>query len=134
MILDAALVLSDQQAITTTAASTNYVDTLAAGDPGQPLYLYVQVDTSFTATGSATLTIDLETAAANTFSGATILYSSGAVGKATLVATAGSEYELKIPIPRGALRYLRLNYTVASGPMTAGKLTAAIVKDVDLAA
>ena len=133
MILDAFLTLADRQIITATAASTNIIDTLAAGDTGKAMFLYIQVDESFTATGSATLTIDLETDDNIAFSSATILWSSAAVAKATLVATAGREYELKIAIPRGAERYLRLNNTVASGPFTAGKYTASIVLDVDMA-
>jgi hypothetical protein len=34
---------------------------------------------------------------------------------------------VQIRVPRGAERYLRLSYTVADGPFTAGKVTAGLV-------
>jgi hypothetical protein len=136
MILDAQNLLSDAQAITATAASTNYIDLGAVGSDvngnqltrdlgkGTPVPLLIQVLTAFTASGSATLTITLEVDDNTSFSSAKTVYTSGAVAKATLVAG----YRLPIRyVPKGAdERYLRLNYTVATGPMTAGTITAGI--------
>ncbi|WP_404856436.1 Bbp16 family capsid cement protein, partial [Escherichia coli] len=34
-------------------------------------------------------------------------------------------------VPAGVQRYLRVNYSVATGPLTAGKFTAGINLDVD---
>ena len=132
MITDTELVMSDAQAVTVTAPSTSYIDQKAAGDPGKPCYLVIRVDTSFTATGSGTLTIDLETDDNTAFSSATILWSSGAVGKASLVGSSVG-YRKIIPIPIGAERYLRINYTVATGPMTAGNIDAFITKGPEIA-
>jgi len=86
MILDAALVLSDNQAITVTAPSTNIIDQLALGDAFQNNWLMVRVGTAFAATGAGTLQVDLECDDNSSFSSSRVLWSSGAVGKATLIA------------------------------------------------
>lgn len=124
MIQDKQQTFSDEQAITATANSTNVVDLGSANKgPGEPLYVNAQVIEAFTAGGSATLTISLETDDNDGFSSAKTLLTTPAIGKADLIAG----YMLAInQVPPGAERYLRLVYTVASGPMTAGKITAFI--------
>lgn len=129
MLIDASLVFSDSQAVTITAPSTNYVDTLAAGDSYIGSWLVARVDVTFTAAGSATMTIDLQTDNNSSFSSPTTLVS---VGSTVAVATLTAHYLLKVRIPPGAERYLRVNYTVASGPMTAGNIDAFVTKDIDL--
>lgn len=133
MLLDAQAVLSDAQAITATANSTNVYDLMAARDlgPGEDVWLTLIVGTSFTASGSATLTIALvaaDDAALST--NATTLWTTAAIGKATLVA--GYKRAVEVPpnptYPLGQ-RYLGLIYTVATGPMTAGKITAALTNE-----
>ncbi|MCP4372968.1 MAG: hypothetical protein GY797_33405 [Deltaproteobacteria bacterium] len=128
MLKDKNTMMSDDQAVTATAASTDYIDALSAGNAlGKQLWLDVRVKTSFTAGGSATMTIALQTDDNSSFSSATTLWSVVTVAVASLVA--GLKY--RIPIPFGAERYLRMNYTVATGPMTAGAIDAAIVHDID---
>jgi len=127
MIIDKQNLFSDEQAITATANSTNVIDLGPANgnvhDGGEPLHILAQVLEAFTASGSATLTITLETDDNDSFSSATVLLSTAAIPKATL--TAG--YQLPISfLPANAERYVRLVYTVATGPMTAGKITAGI--------
>lgn len=131
MILDNQGLLSDKQAITSTAASTNYIDlgpidssTTREMGYGVPLDLLVLVNTAFTATGAATLTITLEVDDNTSFSSATTVWSSGAIAKASLV----SGYQIPLQyVPKGVNeRYMRFNYTVATGPMTAGTITAAL--------
>ena len=127
MILDKQNLFSDDQAITVTANSTNVID-LGAADkgPGTPLEIYIQATEAFTAAGAATLTVSLTTDDNASMSSATTLYTSAAIGKADLVAG----YVVPIrALPTGAEQYLRLTYTVATGPMTAGKITAGIVLD-----
>lgn len=61
MIIDAITILSNDQAVTTSAASTDYLDLGAANlalNIGSPLYAHVFVTTGF-ATSANTLTIDL---------------------------------------------------------------------------
>jgi len=126
MILDKSNLFSEDQAITVTANSTNVIDLGSADDmgPGTVKEIWIQATEAFTADGAATLTVSLTTDDSAAMSSATTLYTSAAIGKASLVAG------YKIPIrglPTGAERYLRLTYTVATGPMTAGKISAGIV-------
>jgi hypothetical protein len=79
------------------------------------------------AAGAGTLTVSLEVDDNSGFSSATTVWTSGAIPKATLVAG----YRLPIEyLPKGINeRYFRLYYTVATGPMTAGKITAGLMLD-----
>lgn len=128
MYLDKQLMFSEAQAVTVTAASTNVVDLGADRNvgSGEPLELLVVVDEAAAAAGAATVTIELQTDDNEAFASATTLLSSAAIGKAAL--TAGSSH-FKVQVPEDAERYLRLNYTVATGPLTAGKLTAGLILD-----
>ena len=128
MYLDKQLMFSEAQAVTVTAASTNVIDLGAGTDAGagEPLEMMVMVDEAATAAGSATVTIALETDDNEAFASPATLASSGAIGKAAL--TAGSSH-FRLEVPEGAERYLRLTYTVATGPLTAGKFTAGLVLD-----
>ncbi len=128
-IFDQQLVFSDDQAVTSTAASTNVIDQGAPNDlgPGEELWVYGVVTTTATAAGAATVTFALQTDDNDAFSSATTLWTSAAIGKATLVD--GYEF-VKLRIPHGTEQYLRLNYTVASGPLTAGTFLAGIVRGV----
>lgn len=129
MFIDASGVFSDSQAVTVTAVSTGFVDTLAAGDAYVGAWLVARVDVTFTAAGSATLSIDLQTDNNSSFSSPITLVT---LGSTVAVATLTAHYLLKVRIPPGAERYLRVNYTVASGPMTAGNIDAFVTKDIDL--
>jgi hypothetical protein len=138
MLLDAQLEFSDSQAVTTTAISTNVVDTLPMtsnpnvvanlGGPNTAAFLVIQVDTTFTAAGAATMTITLESdSTANLATSPTTHISSPAIAVATLVAG----YQLVYPLPVGNYeRYLGLRYTIATGPMTAGAISAFISRDI----
>ena len=125
MILDKQLIMSEAQAITSTAVSTNVIDLAIANvNTGEPVEILLQVNEAFTAAGAGTLTITIETDDNESFSSATVLLSTGAIPKATLALG----YQAAIAfLPPNIERYVRLNYTVATGPMTAGKITAAIV-------
>jgi hypothetical protein len=126
MLFDSQNLFSDTQAVTTTANSTNLLDTGAARDllAGEGLFLVVQVTEAFDAGGAATLTVTLVTDDNASFSSATTLFTSPAIGLSSL--TLGAR-PVQIKVPSGAERYLRLAYTVATGPFTAGKVTAGLV-------
>lgn len=129
MIRDANLILSDQQAITASAASTNIIDLGTDRDLGvSDIDVFVKVDEAFTASGSATLVIELETDSDPAFGSPNVLYATAAIGKASLVA---GYQPFKIKLPQVTERYLRGDYTVATGPMTAGKLTLCLVTGRD---
>lgn len=134
MILDKLLQYSDKQAVTATAASTNTVDAGATKNAnigrdlgaGTPLFLFVNVTTTFTAAGAATLTVTLQDSADN--SSWNDIMTSGAIPVANL--TAGRKIQLGgLPVP--TRRYTRVNYTVATGPMTAGNISAHLVDGID---
>lgn len=125
--IDQNLVMSDAQAVTATAVSTKSIDTATALrniGSGEPIEVLVAVGTAFTASGSATMTIALQDSADNS-SFADVL-----VGPAIAVASMVAGYEaFRVRLPATLRRYIALNYTVATGPMTAGALTATLILD-----
>lgn len=128
-IIDKFLQISNAQAVTVTAVSTDVIDagaTKAAGigrdlGGGTQLFLEICVSTTFTAGGAATLAIALQDSADNS-SFADVL-SLPAIAVASLVAG----LRLYIPLPAKMRRYIRANYTVATGPMLTGVLSAQVV-------
>ncbi len=128
MMYDKLNTFGTDQAVTTTAASTDIIDLGAARDigNGEPLELVILVTQNVTAAGAATVTFALETDDNAGFSSPVVLGNSGAIGKALL--TAGTEV-LRVKVPLDAERYLRTNYTVATGPLTAGTFTAFLAHD-----
>ena len=128
MIYDHDTLLSDSQAITVSAPSTNVFDAGQVRDigTGQELGVDVRVTETVTADGAATLTCELQTASDAAFTIPVVLATSPAISKGTLVQGAQAFFAV---VPRGCLRYLRLYYTVATGPLTAGKFTSSLLLD-----
>lgn len=127
MIIDKALQVSNAQAVTSTAASTDVID-FGQVNPNSgmsdQLTMAITVDTSAAASGSATVTFAVQDSADNsTFAD---IVSTAAIGKAALVAG----YQVLIPMPPQHRRYVRVNYTVATGPLTEGKFSAQVVTGV----
>ena len=144
MITDRTTTLSKAQAITVTAVSDNVIDLLATGVPhgdaaGLPRNLgfchdipfIIQVIEQFTAAGAATLTVALQCDDNEAFSSPKTIFTSPAYSLAQL--KPGARLGLVDYIPQGwakdgvTERYMRLSYTVATGPMTAGKIFAGVV-------
>ena len=134
MILDKNLLFTPSaQAITVTAASTDVIDLgvledLGVGDD-PALKILVLVTTAFTAAGAATLQCAIQGSVDN--SAWTIMAQTDAIGKASLTAQAEI---MRISLPslvagQSMPRYLRLYFTVATGPMTAGAVYAGILLD-----
>lgn len=135
MILDRTNEFSDSQAVTATAISTNVIDVNPAAKnatidygAGEPVWLVLQVDTTFTAAGAATLTATLESADnAALSSNPVVHFTTPAIPLSGL--TAGTQVA-RIRLPVGDYkRYLGMRYTVGTGPMTAGAISAFLVKD-----
>lgn len=129
MQTDRELTFSDGQAITATANSTDVIslDGYSLGRSDTNLRIYVQVDEAFTAGGAATLTVAVVQADNQALTtNAETLYTSGAKALATLVKD-GKKFFIEIGLPKTTKKYLGLTYTVGTGPMTAGKLTAGLV-------
>ena len=118
-LIDYNNMFSNAQAVTSSVASTYYIDGRAAGEAlNNDIYLIVEVGTEFA--GGTSLEIALQTSADSSFSSYTTLYDSGVILLAKLTA---NTVLVKVPIPIGLLRYLRVYYTV-SGTMTAGTVSA----------
>jgi hypothetical protein len=124
-ILDRQNMFGIDQSITTSAYSTDLIDLGSLRDvgAGEQVQVLIQTTEAFTAAGAATLTVTLETSSTEAFSVPVTLASTGAIPVASL--TLGSKASITT-VPGKVLRYLRLAYTVATGPMTAGKITSAL--------
>lgn len=132
MILDKLLMFSEGQAVTASAPSTDVVDlgpidgTRRDIGVGYPLEWFVNATTAAAAAGAATVNIQFQTSSDN--STWRTLASSGDLALADL--TAGKRIVAQ-KVPQGVLRYLRVNYSVGTGPLTAGAFTSGINLDVD---
>ena len=131
MILSNESLFSNDQAVTTTAVSTNVIDTGEKGTPtwgsvafagdigkGTPIPLEVIVTEDFATLTS--LTIAVETGANDSLG--TVLHSQ-TVAVADL--KVGKRLNFKV-VPEGVKRYLGLKYTVTGSSATAGKIKAGI--------
>lgn len=128
MIQDRLEMFSEKQTVTATADSTNVIDIGAHGDDLQRnLTLFVQVREAAEAEGSATVNFQVYTGDEEG-SQATLVHETGTIGKATLV---NGYFPLKIPLPANVGRYLKLTYTVATGPLTKGKFDAGLGWGID---
>lgn len=135
MILDSQNLFSNNQAVTATANSTNVIDLTASSvrdiGPGSDLYFFILCTEAVTAAGAATLTSALVVAddAALT-TNPVVLMQTDAIGKANL--TVGVQLlRTQVPVSRTVgKRYMGVIYTVATGPLTAGKFTSGLVFDL----
>lgn len=121
-IMDFENLFSNDQAVTASAASTNYVD-LGVGDQrsGADQTIVAVVTEDFATLTS--LNFRLQTDDNTSFSSATDVLITGEVAVADLVA--GKKVE--IPVPQGLERYARLYYTVTGTNASAGKIKSGIV-------
>lgn len=95
---------------------------------GQPLYLVIQVDTTFVGATSTTTFELASDSTANLATSKTVHASTGAIPVATLVA--GYTKVIPLPIEATYERYLGLWETVATANVTAGKINAFLTTDV----
>ena len=127
MIIDKALQLSKEQAVTASAASTNYIDMKAAGGAYEPVFVVAQVDVNFATLTS--LTIGIQTATDSAFTSPTTILSSGAIPVASLLA---GKVVFQERLPMDTKRYVRAYYTVTGSNATAGKISLNMTKDVTI--
>lgn len=136
MWTDALLQLSSVQAVTASAVSANCIDLARAADAsaGEPLYIAITVDQTVAAAGAATVNFQAISSPNANLSSPTVLAQTGAIPKDDL--TYGRR-PIVLLVPRHVLasqlfgqRYLGLQYTVSTGPLTAGQFTANVVHDV----
>jgi hypothetical protein len=121
-VLDRLNLFSNDQVITASAASTDVIDLGSVRDvgAGEMSTVLVLVTEAFDALTS--LTITLQTAAAENFASPVHL-TAAALPLASL--TAGVRSPITT-MPGGALRYLRLYYTVTGSNPTVGRITAGV--------
>lgn len=129
MYMDALLMLSDAQAITVDAVSTNTID---LGNPtvknrigtGEPLVVAVQVDVAADiTTGDETYAIEVISSASANLSSPTV------IGRYVLTAAQlaiGKKFALPIPSGMPTQRYLGLNYDTGGTTPTA-TITASVM-------
>ena len=135
MIFSMQQLFSDDQAITASADSTNVIDLGVPGTPyggkaplhqdigkGAEIPILAQVTEDMTAAGAATLVINVSTGATTALG--TTIASVGPIAVADLVA--GYQMAIQVLPNQITERYLGLEYVVATGPMTAGNITAGI--------
>lgn len=132
MITDALLQLSSAQAVTVSAVSANSIPLGAARDlgPGGALYAVFTVDETVAAAGAATVNLQVITSASADLSSPTVVSDSGPIAKTEL--TAGRK-PIALRINSSILNaqpigqsYLGVQYTIGTGPLTAGKFSATI--------
>ena len=129
MITDKLLRVSEDQAVTSTAVSTNTVDLGSARDIGEgtPLYMNFAVTEAF-ANGTS-ITFEVTTSASANLSTPTVIGSSTAVVTSALTLGKNVVVRLNPDIGGKGQRYLGARYTVA-GTMNAGKVTADVVETI----
>ena len=129
MFIDKALQVSNEQAVTVSAASTDSID-FGQANPNVGLddrsNMVITVDESAAAAGAATVTFSVQDSADNaTFADVAV---TAAIGKASLAAG----QQVVIPMPTKLRRYCRVNYTVGTGPLLTGKFSAQVVAGIQL--
>jgi hypothetical protein len=122
--IDNELVLSDEQVVTASAASTNVIDMgAAAASDARALKLAVDVTEAGDSAGdTATLTIALQTSSTEGFDSPVTLAQSAAIAQTALTLGARA-WEVTLP-RHGLLRYVRAYYTVGTENLTKGKFKA----------
>lgn len=126
MFFDKELIFSENQSVTNSAASSNIVEIGENAGAGEALKLYIKVKENFASDSAATLKVSLQGSDDSAFTTPVELISSAEIGKDVLVA--GKSIEMgSVPAQHG--KFIRLYYTT-DAVMTAGKITSAVVLDV----
>lgn len=127
MIIDSQNEFSVEQAVTTSAASENYINNGSVDLGMADVSVALTVKEAVAAAGAATVNFKIEMSDQSDFSGAVTALESGAIAKADLIK--GFQKFFKLPVGTNK-KYVRAYYEVATGPLTAGKFHAAIVGGV----
>jgi hypothetical protein len=129
MLLDKELELSNSQAVTASAKSTNTIylgpNSFGGNANGseREIPLVVDIEESATAAGAATVVFTVRSSENADMSSPVEHYSTPAIGKADLVAGQVPAALKGLAIPIDAGPYVDVYFTVATGPLTAGKFT-----------
>ena len=139
MYIDSNLILSTAQAITVAATSTYYIDMLSTGfGHNDELYAQFYVDTSFTITSGASITLTIMLGNETTFASTsvavmkTVLWNSTTASSGYLLATMHIGPDVYKQDGDNPFRYLYATYALPGGAVSAGKIDARLVKDIDM--
>ena len=129
MITDKLLRVSEDQAITTTAFSTDTIDLSVARDIGEGTALYMNFAVTTALANGTSVKFEVVTSANANLSSPTVVGSSDAVLTAALTAGKNVVVRINPDIGGKGKRYLGARYTV-SGTFNAGKITADVVETI----
>jgi hypothetical protein len=130
MITDKLLRVSEDQALTTTAVSTDKIDLSVARDIGEGQDLFMNFAVTTTLTGGTSVKFEVviaDDAAIST--NVEVVGSSDAILTAALVAGKNEAVRINPKVASLGRRYLAARYTIV-GTYTAGKVTADVVMDI----
>jgi hypothetical protein len=129
MITDKLLRVSEDQALTTTAVSTDKIDLSIARDIGEGEDLFMNFAVTTALAGGTSVKFEVVTSASADLSSPTVVGSTDAIVTASLVAGYNTAVRINPQIASLGQRYLGARYTI-SGTYSSGKVTADVVMDI----
>ena len=129
MITDKLLRVSEDQALTTTAVSTNTIDLSVARDVGEGTSLYMNFAVTEALANGTSVKFEVISSAAANLGTPTVIGSSTVLATAALTLGKNIVVRLNPDIAGKGQRYLGARYTIA-GTFNAGKVTADIVETI----
>ena len=129
MITDKLLRVSEDQALTTTAVSTDTIDLSVARDIGEGGDLYMNFAVTTALAGGTSVKFEVISSASANLGSPTVIGSTDAIVTASLVAGYNTAVRINPQVASLGQRYLGARYTI-SGTYTSGKVTADVVLDI----
>ena len=129
MITDALLRVSEDQALTTTAVSTNTIDLSVARDVGEGTALYMNFAVTEALANGTSVKFEVISSAAANLGSPTVIGSTDAILTAALTLGKNVVVRINPDIAGKGQRYLGARYTIA-GTFNAGKVTADVVETI----
>ena len=129
MITDKLLRVSEDQALTTTAVSTDTIDLSVAGDVGEGTALYMNFAVTEALANGTSVKFEVISSAAANLGSPTVIGSTDAILTAALTLGKNVVVRINPDIAGKGQRYLGARYTIA-GTFNAGKVTADVVETI----
>jgi len=129
MITDSLLRVSEDQAVTSTAYSTNTIDLSVARDVGEGTALYMNFALTEAFANGTNITFEVVTSANANLSSHDVVGSSTTIATAALTLGKNIVVRINPDIAGKGKRYLGARYVV-TGTMNAGKVTADVVETI----